>query len=502
MLKGKNSLYKLVKSLEKEEKRYFRIYVGRTKKGQDARFIQLFDLLDQASEYNEAQLRKKMGLSDKPGQYANLKRHLYQELLTSLRLQLVPKHVDLQIREQLDFARILYSKGHYMESLKLLERIKEVAKSNNQDILHLEVLEFQKHIEARHITRSRQIAKKMDRLLEESTMRSMVTHRASVMANLNIQIHGYYIEHGFAISEADHQDLQVAWQHMQPTYLLTRFQDTFFEKVNRIQALLWYRYIQADLRGAQGHAAEWVNLFRIHPKMRAYDPDLYMRSLYYLMVFYFLTDDIAGFEQSFAELDHFIEHESPTFNRNSELVAFVYRELSVLNRCFLQQDYPKGLHESRRIKSLLKAYGDRVDSHRVMLFEYKFAAIRFALGRYQAARAYLGKLLHYRKQILRHDIDINARLLELMCLYETREFDFMGSRLTSLARSMGKDKTATPLQKYTLTLLRELHRQQFQSPKEVLTPHATAYHREGIHPADQFFLKYLNVAAWIHKHLE
>ena len=40
-------------------------------------------------------------------------------------------------REQLDFARILYGKGMYMQALKILERIKQTALEHQQDILHL-----------------------------------------------------------------------------------------------------------------------------------------------------------------------------------------------------------------------------------------------------------------------------------------------------------------------------------------------------------------------------
>ena len=88
---------------------------------------------------------------------SNLKRHLYKQILISLRLIYIQKNIDIQIREQLDFARILYGKGLYMQSLKLLERIKRTALEHHQDVLHLEILEFQKMIEARHITRSRMV---------------------------------------------------------------------------------------------------------------------------------------------------------------------------------------------------------------------------------------------------------------------------------------------------------------------------------------------------------
>jgi tetratricopeptide (TPR) repeat protein len=284
---------------------------------------------------------------------------------------------------------------------------------------------------------------------------------------------------------------------MQPEHSPNRFQDTFFEKANRIQAFLWYRYILTDLPGAQNHAAEWVNLFNIYPSMMTHDPDLYLRSLYYLLVFHFLLDEAEAFDRAFLALDRFIEAHRTQFNKNSEQVAFVYRELSLLNYCFLHQDYRRGLEESRRIKGALPRHAELVDSHRIMLLDYKFAAIRFALGRYQSARAYLSNLLHYRKQILRHDIDINARLLELMCLYETRELEFMGSRLTSLARSLGKDQTATPLQKHTLSMLRELHRAPPQETHAILVAYTPAYQQQDLHPADRIFLKYLDITAWI-----
>ena len=99
-------------------------------------------------------------------------------------------------------------KGLFMDSLRILERIKQVAERHHQDILHLEILEFQKLIEARHITRSRQIGNKMDLLLNDSTQRSAVTLSTSELFNVNIKIHGYYIEHGHARTPAERHRLK------------------------------------------------------------------------------------------------------------------------------------------------------------------------------------------------------------------------------------------------------------------------------------------------------
>ena len=149
--------------MTKAEKRNFKLYVNRLQSKSDVKFVQLFDVVDKMKVWDDSIVFKKIP-SIKKSQLANLKRHLYKQILISLRLIHIQKNVDIQIREQIDFARILYGKGLYIQSLKLLDRIQQIAEDNHQDILQLEILEFQKVIEERHITRSRQTSNKVELL--------------------------------------------------------------------------------------------------------------------------------------------------------------------------------------------------------------------------------------------------------------------------------------------------------------------------------------------------
>ncbi|MBE2208727.1 MAG: hypothetical protein IAE84_14140 [Saprospiraceae bacterium] len=497
MPKQRDLVFKLIKSLTKAEKRHFRLFVARTKSGEEALFLQLFDLFDRAREYDEKAIRTALPAGMTPTQLANLKRHLYQQIMVSLRLISTSKHIDLEIREQIDFARILYSKGHYMESLHTLERIKNVAEAHHQDVLHLEILEFQKLIEARHITRSRQVKNKMDRLLQESTQRSLITNLAGEKANLNIQIHGYYIDHGFAVSELEKQQLQAAWRQMLPEPSTRRFMDTFFEKVNTYQANMWYRYILLDWAKARDHAHEWVTLFDLYPAMKFKDPDLYMRSLYYLLTMLFLTGDADGYQLYFNQLESYLQEHSPAFHPNSQYVASVYHSLCRLNRYILLEDWQGGYREGLAVQQELKDYENLIDPHRVMLVEYKLAAFAFAQRDYRPALAHLEPLLHHQDRILQYSMDLNARFMELMCLYSLKEWDFMEARLNSLARSMGKHKHISELQKKLYALLRELHRSPLRPPAQVAAPLLTNFERTEMTALDRYFLKYLHVEVWL-----
>src|SRR6516164_2114578 len=103
-------LFQLVRSLEKSEKRHFKLYIKRSSAKEDLKIIQLFDALDKLPEYDEKALLKKLPFITKP-QLANLKTHLYKQLLASLRLLKTTENTDLQLSEHMDNARLLYNKG-------------------------------------------------------------------------------------------------------------------------------------------------------------------------------------------------------------------------------------------------------------------------------------------------------------------------------------------------------------------------------------------------------
>ena len=118
----KDNLFVLVKSLTKSEKRQFTLYVGRMDSNEDSKFLNLFQLLDKIKRYDEKLILNK-GIVSKQ-QLSNLKAHLYKQILISLRMNPMHKNIRIQIREQLDFATILYQKGLYKQSLKVLEKAK------------------------------------------------------------------------------------------------------------------------------------------------------------------------------------------------------------------------------------------------------------------------------------------------------------------------------------------------------------------------------------------
>ncbi len=494
----KHQLFRLIDSLSKAEKRNFKIFATRAGADANSKFIQLFDLLDRMNAPDDDAVMKRMQISN--GQFSNLKRHLYQQLLTSLRLIYIKKEVDIEIREQIDFARILYGKGHYLDALRILERVRSRATEHNQDLLRFEILEFQKLIEARHITLSRQVDNKMDLLLKESAEQSQAAVNTSNLFNLNIQVHGLYIEHGHGRTEKERNDNDEFWRGLQPRIAEKgRENYTFHQRAHRYQATMWFRYIQLDFMEAQSAAMNVYTLFTLERQMTLKDPDLYLRSLYYVAMFAYLNKDLKTVRRFEDRLQKFVANEDIHLNANSRRVGLVYAYLTNFNRCFLEVDVPAMNDLSDEIISANDRGDFRPNSHRWGLFLYKCAAARFLAGAYDKALDQLNDIINMRGGILREDLLINARILHALCNFELANYSLVDYHLTGLARVLRRSREAAGVHNIAVSGLRRLLKTPIAEHHEIYEKLREEIVKVTDQPFEQKALSYLDLIWWLDK---
>ena len=277
-------LFRLIKSLSKSEKRNFTLYVNRIQDTKEVKFVQLFEVLDRQKEYSEEQIFQ--NIPDlKRSQLSNIRRHLYKQLLTSLRMINIQVNVDLAIREQIDFAKILYNKGFYKDSLKILERAKGIAMNAHQDLLHLEILEFEKLIELRHITRSS--ADRAEILSDDAVKRASVIDTSSKLSNLSLRLYGLYIKIGHIKQQKDYYMLSEFFRSNLPARPESEM--TFFEKITLYQCHYWYNHILLNFVQGFKYAQKCVDLFEQDKAMQGNDPELYMQGFNNLLSSLFYT---------------------------------------------------------------------------------------------------------------------------------------------------------------------------------------------------------------------
>jgi len=427
-----DTLFQLIKSLEKGEKRYFKLYANRNSSSEELKVVQLFDALDKMEYYDEALLLKK-NESIKKQQLSNLKAHLYRQILTSLRLITDESNIDMQLHEQMDHARILYNKGLYLQSLKVLDKMKDLARSHNQLTYLQQVLFFEKNIEALYITRSMQ--DRADQLSKESDGVNLQLSLASELSNLALQLYSWYIKNGHSRNEEEDMAVQ--------DFFVNHLGDKagkckgFYERLYLYQSYCWNAFIKQDFLQYYRYTQKWVNLFDEEPYMLEIETGIYIKGMHNLMGAHFNLMNHAKLRETLSIFERFCNSSIVQNNINNRVQSFIYKTISHFNRHFLEGSFTEGLEMIPGIETHLKEYELYIDRHRVLVFYYKIACLYFGSGDYEKTIDYLNKIINW-KVDLRTDLQCYSRLLHLIAHYELGNEEILDHLIKSVYRFMAK----------------------------------------------------------------
>ena len=441
-------LFQLVKSLEKAEKRHFKLYIKRSSGNEDLKIVRLFDALDKASGYDEKWLLKKLTGVTKP-QLANLKTHLYKQILASLRLLKSNDSLDLQLNEQFDYAHILYKKGLFQQSLRILDRAKEIAKANQKFNFLPQAISLEKRIEGLHITRSMQ--DRAEILSAEANEVSRHIDMVARLSNLALKMYSWYIQHGHARNEEDEKDIKQFMKESLPPDVWK--QTGFYERLYLYQSYSWYAFIRQDFLQYYRHATKWVDLFKEQPLMVRVETGYYIKGMHNLMNAHFDLRNYRQFEKTLKLFEKFAQTDRVKDHDNFRIQSFIYITIARINYHFMLGTFKQGLALIPGIEEKLENDEIFIDSHRVLVLNYKIAMLYFGSGDYNTCIDYLQKIIN-EKTDLRYDLQCYARLLHLMAHYELGNDMLMESLSKSVYRFMAKMDNLTVIEEAMFRFLR------------------------------------------------
>ncbi|RAJ02497.1 hypothetical protein LX64_03516 [Chitinophaga skermanii] len=445
-----DALFILIKTLTKAEKRNFQLAFNKNNTKEDVLFIQLFNVLDRMNTYDEEQLLKKTpGI--KKQQLSNVKAHLYKHLLTSLRLLYKQKDPLIDLREQIDYARVLYNKGLYNQSLKVLAKAKASAKEQEEVVLIFEIIEFEKLIESRHITRS--LENRADELSEESLALNVHLTNVSKLSTLSLRMYGLYLKLGHARDEKDVLMLKSFFDSSLQAALTHNL--SFYEKIYLYQAYSWYYYILQDFLLYYRYTQKWVDLFHDYPSLKKNDPDLYIKAMHNLLTAHFYNVNSVRFAGVLEEMESYVACNRENFNENTQTSAFVYIYTAKINQHFMEGTFSKGLELVPEVEQQIVDHQLTVDQHRVLVFYYKIACLYFGSGDNNNAIVYLNKIIHLRIGNLRADIQCFARILHLIAHYELENYSLVEYLIKSVYHFIAKNKDLGLVMEEILKFLRK-----------------------------------------------
>jgi len=488
-------LFQLIHSLEKSEKRHFKLYIKRSSGNEDLKIVQLFDALDKMQDYDEKTLLKKLPFSKT--QLSNLKTHLYKQVLASLRLLKTTENTDLQLSEHMDNARLLYNKGLKHQSLKILEKAKEIARSNNKLNFLAQLISLEKKIETLHITRTS--LEKTEMLTKEAREISDHIDRVTKLSNLALLLYRWYVENGHARNEVDVKRLKDFWK--QNALADTSDLHDFYEKLYLYQSYSWFAFIRQDFLSYYRYGQKWIDLFDNEPLMIEIETGHYVKGMHNMMNDLFDLRHFTKFEIFLKKFEDYYLSPKGQHHDNFRIHTWVYIHLAKINWHLMTGTFKEGLLLVPEIMEKLHEYTSYIDSHRVLVFNYKIATLYFGSGDYSRSLDYLQLIINDHVD-LRYDLQCYARLVHLLAHYELGNYTLMESLTKSVYRFMAKMKNLTVVEEEMFKFLRksfQISRREIKPELEKLLQ--TIKHLEHNRFETRSFA-YLDIISWLESKLK
>jgi hypothetical protein len=491
----KDNLFDLVKSLSKSEKRQFKLYVGRLGMNNDAKFMALFSTLEKLKCYDEAEILKHKEI--KKSQLSNLKAHLYKQLLISLRLNPSHQNIRMQIREQLDFATVLYHKGLYNQSLKILDKVKSLALQNEEKNVAYEIIELEKVIESQYITRS--ISTRADELTNAAKDISKLNVIASKLSNLSLQLYGIFLKKGYVKNDEEYQEVTTYFNNHLPRYDIEKL--GFREKLWLNKAYLWYSFLIQDFKSSYKYAKKWVVLFYEHPEMIVLNPVFFLRGKQYLLEALFYIKDIKRFKETLEKLEREISKVTFPKSENVQSLLFLHMYSHRLNLHFMQGTFQEGITLIDPVLNGLILHKGRLDEHHVMIFYYKIACLYFGAGHNKQSIEYLEKIISNKTLQMREDLLCYSRILNLVAHYEAGEDYHLERLIKSTFKFLIKMEDLYQVQKEMIQFLKglgDIYPHQLKAEFEKLYNKLKPLEND---PYERRSFLYLDVLSWLESHI-
>lgn len=449
------NLYELIKSLTKSEKRYFKVQISGSGNGDDKKIIQLFDEINNQDEFDEEKiLERNMGF--KKEQLSNLKAYLYQKILQSIRQYNASKIPEIRIREQIDYAHILFNKRNYDQGLECLKNAKKLAQEFDQLELLLDIINMEKSAIMPTIDNSNNVAK-IDKIIAEVEQINSKINKINSFSNLAIKLNSLYTKSGYIKDENELLTIKELFYTHLPFYKESEL--SLSEKIHLYKLHIGFNFYIQDFESGYIFSKKLVETLENSPSYLKKDLANYTKSLNTLLAAQYKLSKYKEFILTFDKFKKLLASQTGEINENLKITFEKYYYTHEINRYFMLGEFNAGINnllddKENRLINLVKI----LDKHSQLIFQYKIACMYVGASDYRNALKWLNEIINISEDSLREDIHCFTRMLNLICHYELGNFDVINYYIRSTYRFLLKKDDLHQFQKSILNFLRTLTR--------------------------------------------
>jgi len=483
-------LFQLIHSLNQSEKRYFKIFSS-FQAGSKV-YIELFDAIARQKEYDEKKLKDRLKIKA----FATAKNYLYGLILRSLRSQQQDKNISLELKDLLKDIEILFQKGLYEQSSRLLVKAKKLAQDYEKFPLLLEILQSEHLIANVSINPVQHKKIFEDGPKEVAETMSALKEQLEYRRIINLLIYKRSMRGKLIRSESDKKEV-LEQAHIlldnQPENLLSYKTGMFHHNIKEL-----YYYSINDIEGAYQNSKNSIRHLESNPMLLTQELNNYMFALNNLMN---AQMSLYKYEEIKSSLDKLKSIPAITplekerifgFSASKEIIYFSHTGR-----------YKEGLERVPIIEKNLELYKDKIHKPACYSIYAKIEELYIVCGKFKQALHWNNKILNDLKIESFYDFYSNARISEIVIHYELENIEKVQSLIKSYYQFLLKNKEKY---KYEYSLIRFFKNLIPITNQHDLKKEFIRFHQELIvlerNPYEKEAFDFFDLTSWLQSKIE
>lgn len=466
-------LYELIHTLTPHEKRYFKLYANFSGKRTENNYLHLFGVMHDLETWSDEALEKAVSEAAYCNHLPSTIFHLFQLVLRSLKSFQTTATERSRLREQLDFARILFEKARFKTAKRILRRVLKKATALQGQLILLEALQLEKELLFQ--TQSKKLYEEIEGVADEEQ---------KVLGGLKT-------EFTLSMLAYKHKALRLQKFEARSKKDQARFADIMTHELmtspppeEGIAARRhWFGmkgahgFLERDYESTYQHYGQILKDMEARPQIIEEVPGEYIRHL---------TDHLNAcvFSKRWAEADMVMKKLAVVKVRTPQ------EELNLLNisaytqlfYCVNTGQYDAGVQVASQIRSLLDHHEKSLTVNRRLTYFYNLTIFFFLNEEYKEALQWLNRILQFQSSDLRKNLQDFARIFQLVLHHELGNHDLAEYLFRSTYRyykqkqdkdhaDINTDEKAGAMQDYESVLFRFFRRLIFSGePMDNLAP--------------------------------
>ena len=420
------------------EKRHFSLtYSGSDLKDSNV-YLRLFKCLEKMQDYDEKKMISSVWPKSKTLQVHVYKNYLYKLILKNLRQYHELDKIEIQLRNQLNEAEILSTKGLYKQALKWLERSEKTALQFELFLFLVDIYHLRNEIEYASGLSERTFN---DLVTEKKKRNKWILtlanedHQKSILGIIAFQLR----QKGSSLDKNDFELIEKLIEESK--FSNSKNAESFGSKLSVLKIQGSYFNIKNNQEKAHEIHEEIIKLMEKFPLQIQRKPEQYLYALNNAVisalhlkrfnVAQFYIKKIYQIQKKYASQAD-VSWQVKCFSLLSQLeTEYVYSS----------NDFTQFSSIEKAIEEQLKQFKDFIHPVFVSILSFNLANLNFKNENYIKCKKWIGKFNLEHTKSLRNDVLKSVSILELMMAYQNKEdmyFDSISLRIKRKNKNEGK----------------------------------------------------------------